>query len=353
MSCIILTHPACLDHEPAPDHPEAPWRLEAAMQRLGKLPDRATFEVASLKATRALLETVHDPAYIETILASSGMSIAIDHETFLSPGSVDAALWAAGAVLEASRRLFFQGTTVNRALALVRPPGHHAERARGLGYCVFNNIALAAHEALRLGAERVAVVDLDAHLGNGTQDILGADPRFLLIDIHEEELFPAGGSVVECGTGSGAGFTLNAPVVGARDSEYLALLDALVAPALELFQPEILLVSLGFDAHERDPLSGLQVSTNGYRAILARLSNFARESSRDRLLAVLEGGYDAEALGDCAAASVEAFCESTTVSNSWTEPPRLPQNVPVGRMLVRLEDAIAREFPGLVKKGRK
>ncbi|MFH0857889.1 MAG: histone deacetylase [Candidatus Magasanikbacteria bacterium] len=299
MPCIILTHPDCLAHNPGVGHPETPKRLKASLQGIQDLPQNAFVHIVTTKAERTNLLCIHSETYVDQILNSAGTYFNIDYETKLSPYSVSSALWAAGAVLEGTRIVFDRTKIFNRALAIVRPPGHHAGKTQGQGYCIFNNVALAAYEALHLGAERVAIIDIDAHFGNGTQEIFNDNPRILMIDIHQRDLFPRGGNTEDKGQNRGYGFTINIPIDIGNDQEYITILDSIVAPAFRLFLPDIVIVALGFDAHKNDLLSNLCISTHGYESIMKRLSSFALQYAQNRLLAVLEGGYDLHSLPEC------------------------------------------------------
>ncbi|MEZ4471398.1 MAG: histone deacetylase [bacterium] len=340
MRPTLLTHPACLDHLTGIDHPERPARLAACLRgaaTAGLVPD-----TASPPATRADLLRVHDAGHVDRLLALAGAHGALDDETLLTPGSVAAALQAAGIALDGARRLM--AGQARQVLALVRPPGHHAERARGLGFCLVNHIALAAAEARRLGAQRVAIVDIDAHFGNGTQAIHGADPRVLLIDLHEDDLFPPGGSLADRGVDAGEGFTLNLPLLGAADRDYRALLAGLIEPALARYRPQMVLISLGFDAHQADPLASLRLSTRGFGELVGGIAEATRQHGGDRLLLLLEGGYDLAALEASTAA----------VARALQHPPALPAVEPgvaavyarrVAAALAALDAGLAREEP--------
>ena len=194
------------------------------------------------------------------------------------------------------------------ALALVRPPGHHAERDEAMGFCLFNNAAVAAAHARTLGARRVAIVDYDVHHGNGTQHIFEADAHVLYASTHQSPYYPGTGEVHEVGTGDGTGFTVNLPLaVGAVDEDYRLVFDEVLLPVLRQFHPDLLIVSAGFDAHERDPLAGMRVTTAGYGAMTMALRAVAEECCQGRLVVLTEGGYDLEAIGACLEAVVETL----------------------------------------------
>jgi len=214
------------------------------------------------------------------------------------------------------------GGSHKRALALARPPGHHAERDRAMGFCFYNNIAIAAAHARSLGARRVAIVDYDVHHGNGTQHIFEADPDVLYVSTHQFPYYPGTGAPHEVGYEGGAGRTVNIGLeVGATDEDYRVVFDQVVIPVLGQFMPDIVLVSAGFDAHERDPLGAMRVTTAGFSAMTAALRQVAEEQCEGRLVAVTEGGYDLRALRDCLQAVVDVLSGESTPLVAWPEPP--------------------------------
>jgi acetoin utilization deacetylase AcuC-like enzyme len=251
-------------------------------------------------ATREELLRVHDSPYLDRIAATAGRAVSLDADTFTSPESHEVALLAAGAPLTALDQMLSASPRLSRAFAFVRPPGHHAERNRAMGFCLYNNIAVAAAHALQLGARRVAVVDYDVHHGNGTQWMFYDDPRVLYVSTHQYPFYPGTGAAEDVGREKGLGFTLNVPLeVGATDSDFVAVFRTLVVPVLDQFQPDLMLVSAGFDAHARDPLAGMRMSAEGYGALTAELCAVSDRWSRGRLVLVSEGGYDLTALKSC------------------------------------------------------
>jgi acetoin utilization deacetylase AcuC-like enzyme len=241
----------------------------------------------------------------------------LDADTYLSPESDEVARLAAGAVLTAVDHVL--ETTRRRAVALVRPPGHHAEANRGMGFCLYNNIAVGAAWARARGLNRVAIVDYDVHHGNGTQWMFYDDPTVLFMSSHQYPFYPGTGAAGETGKDAGVGYTVNFPLeAGATDADFDRVYSSAVIPLLEQFRPDLLLVSAGFDAHERDPLGQMRVTTNGFGVLSTRLLRAADEWCQGRVVFVSEGGYDTQALAECcdrvlALCSCEKLPASATV----------------------------------------
>jgi acetoin utilization deacetylase AcuC-like enzyme len=255
--------------------------------------------------TRDELLRVHTADYLDMIAASAGRAVMLDPDTFTSPESVEIAALAAGAGVQAVEHTL---RSAEPAFALVRPPGHHAERDRAMGFCLYNNIAVAAAHALGHGVERVAVVDVDVHHGNGTQWMFYDNPRLLYVSTHQFPFYPGTGAADETGTGEGAGFTFNIPLeMGATDADYELVYRTAVVPVLEQFSPELLLVSAGFDAHERDPLASMRVTTAGYASVVRSLMMAAKNTP---IAFVTEGGYELGALAECLDASFAVISEA-------------------------------------------
>ncbi|EYF03070.1 histone deacetylase family protein [Chondromyces apiculatus] len=307
MHTLLVSSSRLLEHDPGPEHPESPSRLRSVLAALTNLPEGAVLRDPGRMATAEELGRVHTGAYLEAVLGQRGRACALDEETILSEGSVEAALLAAGACLALVDALC-DGSARN-GFALVRPPGHHATAARAMGYCIFNNVAAAAAHAIVRGVKRVLVVDWDVHHGNGTQEIFEARDDVLFFSVHQERLFPGGGGVDERGTGPGAGLTRNVPLApGADDEVYAAVLTRELAPLVAGFEPEMVLVSAGFDAHADDPMSEQQVSTAGFAALCDTVCALAQRSAGGRVGLVLEGGYDLASLGASVRACVEVLC---------------------------------------------
>jgi acetoin utilization deacetylase AcuC-like enzyme len=301
----LYTHPACLEHDPGVGHPESSARLRAVLQALDDPRFAAIERLEAPRAIREQLERVHGAEYVDYILASSPAQgqVQLDPDTVMSPGSLEAALRAAGAACAATDAVLARET--RRAFCAVRPPGHHATRNEAMGFCLFNSVAAAAAHAL--GAhrlERVAIVDFDVHHGNGTQAIFRHDPRVLYASSHQMPLYPGTGEASE----HGAGNIFNAPLPpGAGSIEFRAVWDKTLLPELDLFRPQLLLISAGFDAHARDPLAQLQLETSDYAWITQRLVELADRHADGRVVSALEGGYDLDALRECTAAHVAAL----------------------------------------------
>jgi acetoin utilization deacetylase AcuC-like enzyme len=298
---VLLRHPACALHH-AFGHPERPERIEAIEAALAADPKLSTLPRQDPEpVSRGRLETVHRPGLVEAIYQAaseaddSGEGSWLDPDTWLGPGSLEAALVSAGAGVTAMEIVLGGHSRV--AFSLCRPPGHHATRTRAMGFCLFNNIAVAAQEALERGLERVAIVDFDVHHGNGTEDIFYERSDVLYLSCHQSPLYPGTGAAGDRGRGEGEGYTLNVPMPpGCGDEEYLAIFDLAFGPALREFRPELLLLSAGFDADHRDALAQMEVTTAGFGAMAARIRGWADELCGGRSAWFLEGGYDLEGL---------------------------------------------------------
>jgi acetoin utilization deacetylase AcuC-like enzyme len=286
------------DHRPPPGHPERPERADVMSVAADRALGLDFQRLEPTPATLAELEAVHTREYLEMLRATAGTATALDPDTYTSPESYDVALLAAGAALRGIE--WVMAGRGRRALVLVRPPGHHAESARAMGFCLFNNVAAAAARARALGAQRVAIVDYDVHHGNGTQEIFYHDARVLYVSTHQYPYYPGTGSVDEVGEAAGQGFTFNVPLsAGATDGDYALVFETLIEPVLARFNPDVVLVSAGFDAHERDPLGGMRVTTPGYARLTSILCEVADRLSNGRICLVTEGGYDLQAFGQC------------------------------------------------------
>jgi acetoin utilization deacetylase AcuC-like enzyme len=302
---ILFSSPRFAEHVPPPGHPESPERAQVFDAVVDAWRRRGGGVVEPRPARRDELARVHTAPYLDTIAATAGRATMIDADTFTSTATQDIALLAAGAAIDAARLAVQQSAP---ALALVRPPGHHAEPDRAMGFCFYNNVAVAAAALRAEGAARVAIVDIDVHHGNGTQAAFYSDPTVLYVSSHQFPYYPGTGDVTEIGSGAGTGFTVNMPLeAGARDAEFEAVYRTIAIPALQTFQPDAVLVSAGYDAHERDPLGGLRVTTDGYRRVVEMLDEAAARLCRRRIAFVTEGGYHLEALRECLEATIDVL----------------------------------------------
>lgn len=291
---IWYDNPQYDEHDPGWGHPECPERLPAIREvlRTLHLPVRM-----GRKVTRDELLRVHTEPYVDLIMSTADQSTALDPDTRVSPGSVDAALLAAGSAAEAA-----EVTMAGRnCFVSCRPPGHHATANRAMGFCLFNNAAVAAAHLVNMGY-RVAVLDPDAHHGNGTQDIFWQSPDVLYVSWHRYPFYPGSGAAEEIGAGAGTGYTMNIPLpMGADDGLYLLATRDLVLPALEAFEPDVVVFSAGFDQMEGDLLGGMELTREGLAVLYGVIA------ARYRCMAVLEGGYNTRRLGGDAAVAVRAM----------------------------------------------
>jgi acetoin utilization deacetylase AcuC-like enzyme len=303
MSLILIHSDRFLDHQPPPGHPERIERGQVMRAIAAAWQQRGRIVQAPRPATHVELRRVHSDAHLAAIDKTAGRAASLDPDTYTSPDSRDVALLAAGAAIAGVDAIVQSRTT--RVLALVRPPGHHAERERAMGFCLYNSVAAAAAHALALGIERVVVMDYDVHHGNGTQWIFYDDPRVLYISTHQYPFYPGTGAAEDVGLGKGAGFTLNVPLeAGSTDGDYSEVFKTLVVPAIDQFRPELMLISAGFDAHERDPLARMRLSASGYAGLTKTLCDAADRHCHGRIVAVTEGGYDLTALKACLESSI-------------------------------------------------
>jgi acetoin utilization deacetylase AcuC-like enzyme len=292
------------EHDAGPGHPERPERREAVRRglRQGGLVE-ALVPLAPRPATRAELLRVHTPGHVDRVAAAEGKSVRFDPDTAMGPRSYAAAVRAAGAVVDAVERVL--DGAIDQAFCTVRPPGHHATPDRAMGFCLLNNIAVGAAAALARGLERVAVIDFDVHHGNGTQEAFYGDRRVLFVSSHQFPFYPGTGDLDEVGEGEGRGFTVNLPMpAGMGDGDYRRAYREIVEPIGRAFDPELVLVSVGFDAHWDDPLGGMALSPAGFAELMDVCLAVASGAARGRLVAVLEGGYDLDGLADSTAAVV-------------------------------------------------
>jgi len=305
MTTFLYTHPACLDHDPGRHHPESPSRLRAVLAALDD-PEFARLERCEApQATRADLLRVHPGRQVERILAAVPKTghVGIDADTVLCPASGEAALRAAGAVVAAVDAVVAK--EAHNAFCAVRPPGHHAEPQRAMGFCLFNNAAVGALRAREVhGLARVAVVDFDVHHGNGTQAAFEADGSLFYASTHQYPLYPGTGAASETGVGNVVNVPLR-PMAGS--SQFRHGVTQRILPALDAFRPELVIVSAGFDAHRSDPLAELMLEEADYTWVTEKLLEIADKHAEGRLVATLEGGYDLSALAASAAAHIRVL----------------------------------------------
>jgi acetoin utilization deacetylase AcuC-like enzyme len=296
---IAFTDPRFAAHAPLGFHPERPERMESAERGLARVTAPALQRAQGVPrdATRAELSCVHGERYLdklESVLLDRGAGF-LDGDTYYGPHSRKAAWLAAGSGCALVEALLADEADVGVLLA--RPPGHHATRDRAMGFCLLNNVAVAAAHARSLGAQRVAVVDWDVHHGNGTQDIFYRDPSVLFVSLHESPLYPDSGFAQEVGDGDARGTTVNVPLpAGSDGGAYALAFERVVLPILQQWSPDLLLISAGFDAHARDPLANMLLEDHDYRWMAGRLREVAQASAKGRVGLFLEGGYDLGAL---------------------------------------------------------
>jgi acetoin utilization deacetylase AcuC-like enzyme len=306
MSTLLITHPACLDHLTPAGHPERPDRLRAIMRAF----EQERFQdLARVEAPAASLESIarcHPMEFVTAVRDATPQQglVRIDADTSMSPGSFEAALRAAGGAVHAVDEVI--GKKAANAFVAVRPPGHHAETERAMGFCLFNNVAIGArHAQKRHGAERVAIVDFDVHHGNGSQEIFWSDPTVMYCSTHEMPLYPGTGAVGERGEHNNI---VNAPLrAGDGGERFREAVETAILPRLRDFSPDLVMVSAGFDAHMRDPLANLRLLEADFRWVTQKLMEVADHSAEGRLVSLLEGGYDLEGLANSAAAHVTAL----------------------------------------------
>lgn len=316
MATLLLSHAGCLHHDPGPQHPESPARLRAILQALSGPDFAALIRRDARPATPAQLARAHSPSLIARLtgpladLARQTGHAMIDADTHLSAGSIEAALLAAGAACQAVDEIMAADAAngIRNAFCAVRPPGHHAERGRAMGFCLFNNAAIGAlHARAEHGLHRLAIVDFDVHHGNGTQDIFWNDPETLYISTHQSPLYPGTGAASERGAHD---TVLNVPLPAGSGTKALkSAFQQQILPALDHFAPDILFISAGFDAHAQDPLAGLSFSADDFAEATHHLCEFASRRLSGRVVSTLEGGYDLPALAASVAAHLRVMME--------------------------------------------
>ncbi|MFA5054872.1 MAG: histone deacetylase [Dehalococcoidia bacterium] len=324
MSVGLVYHPIYLEHDTGM-HCETASRLVSIMSHLNN--EGTMDKLVPLNAQAASIDQVarvHSPSYIsdiESFVKRGGGYL--DGDTVASPSSYEAALYAAGGLIAAVDAVMSGDVTYS--FALVRPPGHHAVRSAAMGFCIFNNIAIAARDAIaKHKLERVMIVDFDVHHGNGTQDAFYSDSSVLYFSTHQYPFYPGSGDVDEIGSGDGEGYTVNVPMPGGcGDAEYVRAFEEVLAPVTKRFKPQLILVSAGYDAHWADSIAGMQVSAPGYTRMATMLKKLADELCDKRLVFALEGGYNLEALATSVDATINVLLDSPKAGDASGKPRRI------------------------------
>lgn len=331
----LVDDPLFARHEAPSGHPERSERLDAARAGLARAHlALGTQTLRPRDASDEELGRVHRAGYLARLGQAAGKAGYLDADTFYSPASVAAARRAAGGAVALVDALA-EGQA-RYGLALVRPPGHHARPDGAMGFCLLNNVAVAAAHARARGTDRVLILDWDVHHGNGTQEMFYADPSVLYVSLHQYPFYPGTGAVDEVGSGDGVGFTVNVPLSqGADDDVYVAAFDRVISPIVEQYDPGLVLISAGFDAHRRDPLAGMALSEDGYARMLGRVARALPHGGDGRLGIVLEGGYDLRALSDSLAATLAALEEAPAEAR--------PLEAPAPRHARELEAVVAKQ----------
>jgi len=317
MSRLALFYPHGHEAHNEPGHPERPERVEAirdALKSAGLWDEFIHLDPTGVEDS--VLYAIHAPAYIDVLQSACEQGRHLDADTYTTPESWRLAVNAAGGAISVASHVWGSGDTQtaeinSKGMALTRPPGHHATTDRGMGFCLLNNVALAAEHLLRnKGASRVAIVDLDLHHGNGTQDIFWKRRDVFYISTHQSPLYPGTGHLNDVGAGPGEGYTANFPLPPATGDEgFLYILESYIVPILDRFEPDMILISYGFDTHWMDPLGHLQLSARGYGRLIRILSDWADINCSGRIAIFLEGGYDLEAGKACTLAAVAALLD--------------------------------------------
>jgi len=317
----VVIDPRYMDHDTGPEHPERPDRIAVLLPVVEAA--QAVTRVPARSASGDELALVHNPAYVEDVAATQHKpGFAFDPDTPTSPATYPTACLAAGGFLALLDAVMAK--TVENGFAMVRPPGHHAERDRAMGFCFFNNAAVgAAYLRSRHDLQRILIVDWDLHHGNGTQHIFEDDPGVLYVSTHQYPYYPGTGALGEVGHAAGEGYTVNLPLpAGFGDTEYTEAFQAVIEPIARQYDPQFVLISAGFDAHARDPLGGMVVTEAGFTAMARILLRIARDHSGGRCAAILEGGYDLQAIRHSVARVLAEFQEDESPPPAASAPSR-------------------------------
>ncbi|MBK9751501.1 MAG: histone deacetylase [Chloroflexi bacterium] len=322
MTTLYVTHPRFPEHD-SPGHPEHAGRIRAIWQRLDETGLAARMQaVEAPSIERDLILSVHTPRYLDLLDKLSGLdrTVRLDNDTYANPWSYEIARLSAGGVVRAVDAV--ASGAVRNALAAVRPPGHHAMPDHGMGFCLLGNIALAARYAQQQsGLRRILIVDYDVHHGNGTEAMFYTDPSVLFISTHQQGIYPGTGAINDTGVGKGVGFNINVPLMGGHgDASYAAIFEQIVWPAALRFEPELILVSAGFDAHWDDPLAGIHLSLNGYAHLTRELVRMADQLCGGKIAFIVEGGYNLDVLSEGVANIARVLLGEETVDPLGASP---------------------------------
>lgn len=309
----LVYHSAYLEHDMGPGHPESPHRLRAIMQRLEERGTAARLvRIAPRRAEEEWITQIHARHYVEALNRDAPATgrVPLDPDTSMSPGTLNAAYLAAGGTLAAVDAIM--AYQVEHVFCAVRPPGHHAEAARAMGFCFFNNVAIAArYVQKKYGINKVLIVDWDVHHGNGTQHSFEQDSSVLFFSTHQYPHYPGTGRAAERGKGAGEGSTINVPMeAGKGDDEYRTVFQESLVPAADAFKPEFVIISAGFDAHKDDPLAGMGLTEAGYTGLTSIVAGIAKRHANGRILSSLEGGYNLTALAHSVDAHIHALLDA-------------------------------------------
>ncbi|MBU1852951.1 MAG: histone deacetylase [Candidatus Omnitrophica bacterium] len=310
MNTALIYHPIYLKHDTGPHHPERASRLQAILRKLQKtgLIDRLKV-IEPPKASIEDITLVHSRDYVLSIkdICKDNDHANLDSDTVISRDSFQAALFAAGAVIKGIDAVF--NGEINNAFCMVRPPGHHARPSQAMGFCIFNNIAIGArYIQKKYDKNRILIIDWDVHHGNGTEEIFYQDPSVLYISVHQYPHYPGTGPKESIGEGKGRGFNLNIPMqAGSGDDEYINVFNEIIIPKISSFKPEFILISAGFDGHKDDPLSSLNLTEQGYFQMTKLIRDLAKLYCEDRVISVLEGGYNLFSLANSVNSHLEAL----------------------------------------------
>ena len=331
----VVVDPEYLKHDPGRFHPERPQRIRVLLDLAAELDSHFT-RLEPRAATQGELESCHTRDYIELVRATSKKnSHALDGDTITSRDSFGVGLLATGGFLTLLDAI--AAGEARNGFALVRPPGHHALPDRAMGFCLFNTVAIGAqHVRRRYGAERVMIMDWDVHHGNGTQEVFYRDPSVLYLSTHQYPFYPGTGAADEVGAGPGEGFTVNIPLpAGCGDEEYLRVFRDVVAPVAAKYAPDWILVSAGFDPHQRDPLGAMNVTEAGFAAMTSLLMQLAETHANGRIAFLLEGGYDLQALKNSVATVLRSMEDPSPIDLANAEGPAIE---PLVRRILRVQE---------------